>query len=82
MVLSQRDGIPHEDIAGTQTLVISLLGILASPLIPITPPSTTILPKIGARVKSVFAPLLRCYAKGIHRISPVRSPSTGTPGLP
>ena len=82
MVPSQRHGILHEDIAGTQALVISLLGTLASPLIPITPPRTTILPRIGSRVKSVFAPLLRRYAKGIRRIGPVRSPSTGTPGLP
>jgi len=82
MVPSQRHGILHEDIAGTQALVISLLGALVSPLIPAVPPRTTILPRIGAGVKSVFAPLLRRYAKGIRRIGPVRSPSTGTPGLP
>ena len=82
MIPSQRHGILHDDIAGTQALVVSLLGTLASPLISVTPPPTTILPRIGARVKSVFAPLLRRYAKGIRRIGPVRSPSTGTPGLP
>ena len=82
MIPSQRHGILHDDIAGTQALVVSLLGALASPLTPATPPRTTILPRIGARVKSAFAPLLRRYAKGIRRISPVQGPSTGTAGSP
>jgi hypothetical protein len=82
MIPSQRHGILHEDIAGTQALVISLLGTLASPLTQATPPRTTILPRIGAALGGMFAPLLRRYGKGIRRMNPVRRPSTGTAGSP
>jgi pimeloyl-ACP methyl ester carboxylesterase len=82
MIPSQRHGILHEDIAGTQALVVSLLGTLASPLIPAMPPRTTILPRIGATVNGVFARLLRPFGKHAHRINPIQRASTGTPGLP
>jgi esterase/lipase len=82
MVPSQRHGILHEDIAGTQALVISLLDALASPLTPATLPRTAILPRIGARMKGVFAPLIRRHGKGIRSVSPVQGPSTGTAGSP
>ena len=71
MVPSQRHGILHENIAGTQALVVSLLGTLASPLTQATPPRTTILPRVGATLGGMLAPLLRRYGKGIHRANPV-----------
>ena len=81
MVPSQRHSILHEDIAGTQALVISLLGTLASPMSLAITPRTTIMPKFGATVRGVFAPLLRPFGKHTHRINPVQKASTGTPGL-
>jgi esterase/lipase len=71
MIPSQRHGILHENIAGTQALVVSLIDSLASPLTQAAPPRTTILPKIGATMKGVFAPLLRRYGRGIRRTNPV-----------
>lgn len=71
MVPSQRHGILHENIAGTQALVVSLLGTLASPLTQATPPRTTILPRVRATLGGMLAPLLRRYGKGIHRANPV-----------
>ena len=82
MIPSQRHGILHDDIAGTQALVVSLLGILASPLTPATPPRTPILPRIGAMVNDVFARLLRHSDKRVRKINPIQKTSTGTPGLP
>ena len=81
MIPSQRHGILHEDIAGTQALVISLRGTLASPLNQAVPPPTTILPRISAALGGMFAPLRR-YGRAIRRMSPVRGPSAGTAGSP
>ena len=81
MVPSQRHGILHEDIAGTQALVVSLLGALASPLTQVIPPRTAIMPRIGATLSGMFAPLLRPFGKPTPRIDPVQRASTGTPGL-
>jgi esterase/lipase len=82
MIPSQRHGILHEDIAGTQALVVSLIGTLASPLTPATPPRTTILPRIGATVNGVFARLLHHAGIRAHKINPIQKASAGTPGLP
>jgi esterase/lipase len=82
MVPSQRHGILHEDIAGTQALVVSLLSAMAAPLTQATPPRAAILPKIGATMTGVLASLLRRSGKGARRINPVQRPSTGTPRLP
>jgi esterase/lipase len=71
MIPSQRHGILNENIAGTQALVVALLGALASPLTQVTPPRTTVLPRIGATVNGVFARLLRRFGKGIRRANPV-----------
>jgi esterase/lipase len=82
MIPSQRHGILHEDSAGTQTLVVALLGDLASPLIPAIPPRITIMPKISSTIKGVFTTLLRPFGKRTHRIVPIQKASTGTTGLP
>jgi hypothetical protein len=71
MIPSQRHGILHEDIAGTQQLVFSVVSTLATPLAQPSPPRAVIWPKIGTAMKGVFAPLLRRYGKRIRRISPV-----------
>ena len=71
MIPSQRHGILHEDIAGTQALVFSLIGSLATPLAEAASPRTTKWPKIGATMKGVFAPLLRLYGKRIRGANPV-----------
>jgi esterase/lipase len=66
MIPSQRHGILHEDIAGTQQLVFSLISTLATPLAQPVPARADMWPKIGATVKGVFAPLLRRYGKSIR----------------
>ncbi|HEX7108107.1 MAG TPA: alpha/beta fold hydrolase [Aestuariivirga sp.] len=71
MIPSQRHGILHEDIAGTQQLVFSLISTLATPLAQPSPPRTVMWPKIGTAMKGVFAPLLRRYGKGIRGANPV-----------
>jgi pimeloyl-ACP methyl ester carboxylesterase len=71
MIPSQRHGILHEDIAGTQALVFSLIGSLATPLAEAASPRTTKWPRIGATMKGVFAPLLRLYGKRIRGANPV-----------
>ncbi|HUR44204.1 MAG TPA: alpha/beta fold hydrolase [Aestuariivirga sp.] len=63
MIPSQHHGILHEDIAGTQALVVSLLGAMAVPLTRATPPRAAILSRIGSAMTGVFAPLLRRYGK-------------------
>ena len=82
MIPSQRHGILHDDIAGTQGLVVSLLGALASAQAPAMPPPTTILPRIGAAVNELFAHLLRHSGKHIRKMNPIRKISADTPGLP
>ena len=71
MIPSQRHGILHEDIAGTQQLVFSLISTLATPLAQPAPLRTTMWPKIGATMKGVLAPLLRRYGKSIRGANPV-----------
>jgi esterase/lipase len=71
MIPSQRHGILHEDIAGTQALVFSLISTLATPVAPPVPARAAMWPKIGATVKGVFAPLLRRYGKSIRGANPV-----------
>jgi pimeloyl-ACP methyl ester carboxylesterase len=71
MIPSQRHGILHEDIAGTQALVFSLISTLATPVAQPAPARAAMWPKIGATVKGVFAPLLRRYGKSISGANPV-----------
>ena len=71
MIPSQRHGILHEDIAGTQELVLSLISTLATPLAQPSPPRAAIWPKFGTAMKGVFAPLLRRYGKSISGANPV-----------
>ena len=59
MITSQRHGILHEDIAGTQDLVVSLITTLAMPVAEAKPPRTARLPRFGAAIKGAFASLLR-----------------------
>jgi len=82
MIPSQRHGILHEDIAGTQALVVFVLAAMASPLTQAAPPRAAILSRIGAAMTGVFAPLLRRYGKGTRRIDPIQRASTGTSRLP
>jgi esterase/lipase len=70
MIPSQRHGILHEDIAGTQALVVSLLDAMAAPLIQTTPQRAAFLPKFGATMTGVFAPLLQRFGKRIRRANP------------
>jgi esterase/lipase len=71
MIPSQRHGILHEDIAGTQELVLSLISTLATPLAQSSPPRAAMWPNIGTAMKGVFAPLLRRYGKSISGANPV-----------
>jgi esterase/lipase len=63
MIPSQRHGILHEDIAGTQTLVVSVIDALATPLIPAAPTRTAIVPKVGTAMSVMLAALLRWHGK-------------------
>ena len=81
MIPSQRHGILHEDIAGTQALIVSLLDAMAAPLIQTTPPREAFLLKISTTVTAVFAPLLHRFGKRIRGTNPVQKASTGTPGI-
>jgi esterase/lipase len=67
MIPSQRHGILHDDIAGTQALVVSLLDTLVSPLTRATPPRTAIFPSI--RANDVFVRLLRHSFKRVRLLA-------------
>ncbi|MGH6907516.1 MAG: alpha/beta hydrolase, partial [Aestuariivirga sp.] len=82
MIASQRHGILHEDIAGTQALVVSLLGSLATPLTETIPARAALLPRIGATMTGVFASLLRRHIRRIRAINPIPSAPADTPKLP
>jgi esterase/lipase len=78
MIPSQRHGILHEDIAGTQALVISLLGTLATPLITVKPSQASIFTMISATFRGVYAPLLRRYGKRVRDADPAQEVTDGT----
>jgi esterase/lipase len=59
MITSQRHGILHEDAAGTQDLVVSLINTLAKPITEANPPRAARLPRFGAAIKGALASLLR-----------------------
>lgn len=64
MIPSQRHGILHEDIAGTMTLVISLLGKWAAPQLLAAvaePPRPPLGQRIGAAVKRRLSPWLQRF---------------------
>jgi esterase/lipase len=63
MVPSQRHGILHEDIAGTQALVVSLLNMAVTPATVTAPTRTPVLSTIGVTMWDVCAPLLSHYGK-------------------
>jgi esterase/lipase len=58
MVPSQRHGILHEDVAGTQALVASLLGTVVTSVTMTAPTRTPILSTMGATLRGVYATLL------------------------
>ncbi len=71
MIPSQRHGILHEDIAGTQRTGFLPDQHIGHPACPAVTASHRHWPKIGTAMKGVFAPLLRRYGKGIRKINPI-----------
>jgi esterase/lipase len=76
LVPSQRHGILHENIGGTQSLVIALLSSLASPLIISPPVPPTKLSVISRALKGTLAPWLRRYRKTVHAANSIQEAST------
>ncbi len=54
MIPSKRHGILHEDIGGTEELVVSLLGALAAPVSRPTPQPVALLPRMVASFSGLF----------------------------
>jgi hypothetical protein len=70
MIPSQRHGILHEDIMGTQALAISLLGTIVTSVTTPTPSHSPIFSTIGIKLKNVCAPLLPHYRKLFRKKNP------------
>ena len=67
MIPSQRHGILSGDVAGTQSLVISLLGSLSTSLVLAVPSGSRISSIFGAKFAEMFAPLFRRNGKHTDR---------------
>ncbi len=66
MVPSQRHGILHEDVAGTQELVISLVGSLAKSVPVLAPPAATSRSTLAATLRGLSASMQRHIGKRIR----------------
>lgn len=66
MVPSQRHGILHENVAGTQELVISLVGSLAKSVPVVAPPAPTNLSILAATLRGLSSSMQRHIGKRIR----------------